>query len=443
MEIKLSDVSLPSFTLTRGNVAGAIKDLKVGAILQAMVISNDNQGNVTLKAGELILQTQSKLALSPGQTLTLRVEQLGTPMQLKILPNQIGTPQQPSKILDANQLATPLNMKIPASQPDVLQQLTHALRHLLPKQAELTQLLANVGHLIHKPSGALPEQLQTALRQFADNLTSSKKASTPEGLRQALKDSGVFFELKQLQANPSVPSPLTSNDLKAALIRLLVTTQQLHSSSASGTSQAEALSALTSLTGEPTEDAVMGTTSLPLKNHPLETPSTPKPTLAAEMPLETLLKELKNETQQGLARVQLLQTAMLPTPDQPNPTWTFELPVRHQGQLDLFTLRIGAEAHQVEGQQQQQGWHIQLAFDLDSLGPVHAHVHLLNGSVSANIWAEQPHTSALFSEHIDALRQRLLSEGLMVGDFNCRTGKPPLQPTPKPYDRTRIIDLQA
>lgn len=442
MEIKISDISLPSLTLTRGNVASVTNGLKVGAILQAMVISNDSQGNVVLKAGELILQTQSKLALTPGQTLNLRVEQLGTPVQLKILPNQIETPQQPSKTLDTNQITTPLNLKTLANQPDVLQQVTHTLRQLLPKQAELTQLLANVSNLVHKSSGTLPDQLQTALKQFADNLTSSKKASTPDGLRQALKDSGLFFELKQLQASPSAPSPLSSNDLKAALIRLLVTTQQLQSSSASGTSQAEELNTLTTATSELTEDITMRATSLPLRGHALETTSAPRPSLTAEMPLESLLKELKNETQQGLARLQLLQTAMLPTPDQPNPTWTFELPIRHQSQLDLFKLRIGAEEHQVEGQQQR-GWHIQLAFDLESLGPVHAHVHLLNGSVSANIWAEQPHTSALFSEHMAGLRQRLLSEGLMVGDFLCQTGKPPLQPTANPFDRTRIIDLQA
>jgi hypothetical protein len=73
-------------------------------------------------------------------------------------------------------------------------------------------------------------------------------------------------------------------------------------------------------------------------------------------------------------------------------------------------------------------WRIDLAFDLDPLGPLQVQAQLLRGSLSSQLWAERADTAQLIDQELDNLRQRLLGAGLEVGELSCRQGMPPQGP---------------
>lgn len=494
MEITPGDIRIPPIPRTASNLSAVVSQLKVGTILEAMVVSNDKDATV-LKVGDQLFQAPPGAPIKPGQTVTLRIEQLGPPLQLRI------------------QLPQP-----PAS---ALQPFSRNISQLLPQQAELPQLLSNIAHLATTTgprNAALPEPLKQALRQLLDSMVTSRQAGNAEGIKQAIRQSGVFLERNLLAAatTPSTTPPLQSEkppltappqqppslplanprdmppakslqatlarlqalapdkpapgkeaaparttttetaittapavtttapgDLKAALLRLLTTLQQLQTGlpDTDTNHSDKPIDPSFARTTTPAHNPPAGT--LPLRgNLPLATPPG-TPTLSDNMPLGTIIKELQHETQQGLARLHLLQLAGIPTPDQPNPCWSFELPIRHQNSIDLFKLQISEQNEDpAAAPGSTRSWLVRLSFNLESLGEVNAHVRLQAGKVNANIWTEFPQTAILFNEHLLRLQTRLHEQGLSVGEFNCQVGEPPQQDHHL-RERNRIVDLKA
>jgi hypothetical protein len=78
-----------------------------------------------------------------------------------------------------------------------------------------------------------------------------------------------------------------------------------------------------------------------------------------------------------------------------------------------------------EREAKQQLWRVDLAFDLEPLGPMQIQAQLIAGSLSSQLWAERPYTADLIENNLFALRQRLLDSGLNVGDLDCHHGTPP------------------
>ncbi|MNI53784.1 Flagellar hook-length control protein FliK [compost metagenome] len=81
-----------------------------------------------------------------------------------------------------------------------------------------------------------------------------------------------------------------------------------------------------------------------------------------------------------------------------------------------------------EREPKQQLWRVDLAFDMEPLGPLQVQAQLIAGSLSSQLWAERPYTASLIENNLVALRQRLLDSGLNVGDLDCHHGKPPQGP---------------
>ncbi|MNZ82955.1 Flagellar hook-length control protein FliK [compost metagenome] len=53
---------------------------------------------------------------------------------------------------------------------------------------------------------------------------------------------------------------------------------------------------------------------------------------------------------------------------------------------------------------------------------------MLSGSLSSQLWAERPYTASLIESNLIALRERLVTCGLNVGDLDCHLGTPPQGP---------------
>ena len=73
-------------------------------------------------------------------------------------------------------------------------------------------------------------------------------------------------------------------------------------------------------------------------------------------------------------------------------------------------------------------WRIELAFDMEPLGPLQVQAQLLRGAISSQLWAERARTASLIDGELPNLRERLVSAGLEVSELACRQGIPPQGP---------------
>jgi hypothetical protein len=117
-------------------------------------------------------------------------------------------------------------------------------------------------------------------------------------------------------------------------------------------------------------------------------------------------------------------------------TWQLEIPMRNLQDIVPLQVKLQREEpaepepqdKREEKEAKQPLWRVELAFDLDPLGPLQVQAQLIQGRLSSQLWAEQPYTASLIESHLGRLRERLLAAGLNVGDLDCHLGSPPQGP---------------
>lgn len=101
-------------------------------------------------------------------------------------------------------------------------------------------------------------------------------------------------------------------------------------------------------------------------------------------------------------------------------------------QRDIVPLQIKVQREQSQRQSDKEQpdtlWKIELAFDIQPLGPLQVQAQLLRGSLSSQLWAERGETAELIASELEHLRERLQAAGLNVGELACRQGVPPQGP---------------
>ncbi len=123
----------------------------------------------------------------------------------------------------------------------------------------------------------------------------------------------------------------------------------------------------------------------------------------------------------------LAQTSTLPDGTQ-LATWQMEVPMRHQHSVVPLQVKFQEEQRKTGEEARESLWRVELAFDLEPLGPLHAQATLLRGSLSSQLWAERDATARLVEHELGHLRQRLRDAGLTVGEITCQRGRPPQGP---------------
>lgn len=398
--------------LTLASNPPAVRSWQVGAVLQAQVVTETVNNQVTLRIGTTTLEAHTQTPLTAGQSLSVEVIKLGEQPVLKVLPAQVP--------------------------PVAADPVAAALRTALPKQTALTPLLANLGLLAQPAAGAspppLPAPVLAAALQIYRALTDSHQAATARGLQQAVRDTGVFLESKLAQLLRDGTTPL-GNDFKAALLRL-----QAALNTASGAATTPATTPAVRNTAAPLPTPAAPDTAPPLRTTPLQAQATVAANLA-RLPIPEALAELQRQTEGSLARLQLHQLSALPDGPASQPVWLLELPIRHDPHVDLFHLRIARDGPGGSDEPAAaRPWSVNLAFDLPGLGPVHARVTIHGEQVTTRFWAEQPGTVQAFNNHLDILRANLRQAGLAVGDLSCHRGPAPTPPgTPRPP----LMDIHA
>lgn len=180
---------LPGLSATRS--PAAIQQWQTGQLLQATV-TESSIGKVLLAIGNRQVSTRTSLPLEKGQQLTLQVHSLGKLPVLKVV-----------STLKESPLAT-------------------MVRLLLPRQAPLTPLLANMNQLARLPNPPTPPVLNELVRSTLRQMPDVRTVSTQQGLKKAIGDSGIFLESRLLQSTgSSAAPPAIQTDFKANLLRLI------------------------------------------------------------------------------------------------------------------------------------------------------------------------------------------------------------------------------
>ncbi|OEC37106.1 hook-length control protein FliK [Pseudomonas cuatrocienegasensis] len=409
----LSDTRLAVSLLAGGDPALTRLDLSQlpsGTLLQAKVLSSELANPGT--AGQAIYKVLANLLNTPLAGSKLALE---TPLAL--VPGSLLSAR-----VDDSQALTFLPLSSRLGQLELSQQLGGQLA----RQGSLDGLfkaLQSIGN-----QNGLPDGLRGSIDKLLGALPDAGQLSTAKGLGKALEDSGLLLEQKLLGGqSASLPT-----DLKANLLRLigqlmpnLGSASPLAPGNLGGT-LAQALpvfarNALGALgQGTPRQQAL----SFPL-------PSRLLADLEGEADLETLLKlaaaavsRLQTHQLSSLAQTQVGPDGNLLT------TWQLELPMRNQQELVPIQLKIQRDEPQesTKDEPREAFWRVELAFDLDPLGPLQVQVQLMRGNLSSQLWAERASTARLIDAELDNLRERFTSAGLTVSELACRQGVPPQGP---------------
>jgi len=153
--------------------------------------------------------------------------------------------------------------------------------------------------------------------------------------------------------------------------------------------------------------------------------------MEGEADLETLLKlaaaavsRLQTHQLSSLAQTQVDANGNLLT------TWQLELPMRHQQEVIPLQIKLQREdsGKADKPEHKETLWRVELAFELDHLGPLQVRAQLLRGSLSSQLWAERADTTQLINAELGHLRERLQAAVLEVGELACIQGMPPQGP---------------
>jgi hypothetical protein len=395
----------------------------------------------TLLQGKVL--TSQVLPQVPGQPTVFRsmVSLLNTVLSGSTLSIDSPTPLRIGTLLSAMVQDTQTLKFVPLSSRQEQLAVTHQLVSQQSRQGSLDGLI-NVLQNLPLPAPSSPassdqtsSDLRVAVEKLLAGLPDVQQLSTPKGLAQALANSGLFLEAKLLTGQ----NPTLAPDMKGDLLKLIA---QLTPGLPANTNLNALIAANTLVQAMPSfVRSALGMlgqvsakplpTSFPLPERLLQSQD-------GEGDLEHLLRL-------AAAAVSRLQSHQLSSLEQTGltddgrliSTWQLEIPMRNL--QDIVPLQVKFQREEAPEKEQpherrderepkQPLWRVDLAFDMEPLGPLQIQAQLIKGSLSSQLWAERPYTASLIENNLAGLRQRLLDSGLNVGDLDCHLGKPPQGP---------------
>ena len=258
------------------------------------------------------------------------------------------------------------------------------------RQASLAPLLADLSQALARPD--LPGPVKAAIAQILAFQLPASGPFTPETIRQAVAQSGLFLEAHLAQAAPGAGAP---PDLKAALLTLL---QALPPGPAGD------IPTPPQRTAPPVRGAVL-------------TAQAPAPSaLPADADVAAIVQHLRPEAEQAVARQTLHQLASLP--DGQTSAWMFELPIATPQGAAVAQFEVEREAPETEAADAEASWRVRFSVDIEPLGPVHVHLGLTGDRAAVTVWAERAGAIELLRSQGEDLAKAL------TGDVVFRLGAP-------------------
>jgi len=295
---------------------------------------------------------------------------------------------------------------------------------------------------------SLPPALQASIDQLLADLPDIEQMTTPKAVAQAFSASGLFMEARLLAGT----NPAALPDLKANVLRVIAQLLPgLPDSSYDDVAMANTLArAMPGLIR-----SALGTLGL----------VAPRPQASSfPLPSRSLISEGKDDLEILLklaaAAVSRLQSHQLGGLEQTRTaadgtqltTWQLEIPMRNAHDVVPLQVKVQREDKPENDKDHERDenevkevkdkiWRIELAFDLEPLGPLQVQAQLIQGSLSSQLWAERQRSAELIGQELGTLRKRLVTAGLMVGELACRQGTPPQGP--RTHLEQRWIDETA
>ena len=278
---------------------------------------------------------------------------------------------------------------------------------LASQQSGLAPLYADLEVAV--PRADLPQAVRAAAQAVLSLRVGGLNA---DALKNAVLKSGLFTEA--MLASGNAPT----GDMTSALLSLRQTLQNWLGSSA------------------PERPA---TTSLP-PPHRGAVPIAQQPALPSIAMLDARAAglHLLAETDGALARQTLLQIASVhdaigrqQQTDAPVKL-TLDIPLATPLGTAIIQLQVEQdETRQQEGEaNRDRTWRINLAIDVEPLGPVRATVSQAGGLTHVALLAERNDSAQALRDDLPTLESALAEAALDVGDLQCRTGKPQGSPAP-------------
>ena len=392
--------------------------LRDGQTVRATVLSVEG-GQVNLRIGNQTLQLQSPVALQQGQSLDLQVQRLQDLLVLRLL-----------------------------TAPRLADVVSSGIRQALPQQGGLPPLLANLQSLARGEAPMpTPRELNQLAGRFLQQLPELRSLISEEGVRQAVRESGLFLEAKLAQAaraGGEGAAAAVQQDLKGGLLKLLAGLRSLETAT-QGAAREGAAARPQGAPPPPADPAAQANRPPPppLPNAPVRAQPPAQPNLAAMDDLQQLRGELVRQTQSALSRVQLSQLSSVRTDPEANPQWMVEMPIRNGDAIDMVQIRIesrGAKRARKGGK----SWTVNLALDLGRLGPMEARVTLgEDESISTLFWSEREEATRAIETNLPLLHRNLNDCGLKVGRLGARTGEAPAADEPAVPVSLNLLDLKA
>ena len=269
----------------------------------------------------------------------------------------------------------------------------------------------------------------------------TQSTSTQQGTSSAAVDAAVEALNQQImlaKAHPALAGTQGSQDLKAALQQAIVNISAADPSAGSKTASEGLLrQAVSDISKSSSKTEISGLLEPNLLKQPFDFPRMDNSILKAQ----ALMADQELSTGQLLKlmaaminRIQFNQANSLyqaqTAPDQSiAQSWNIELPYVHANQTQAIQVRIDqrngreqTKEHDEQGKEKQ--WTIQLAFNLDIIGPMHIRAELAPPSVTAQVWVANKNAKALIEREKSKLINRLEQVGLKVETPQCHIGKP-------------------
>lgn len=414
--MQISDnLTVQPATGTSGPVLAQTRAWEVGQLLSATALGNLGPGQISLRIAGQSLTAQTRLAVEPGTTLTLRVVAAG---------------EQPT-----------LAVVSPAAESDPQLQ---AWRTALPLQEPLPPLLDAVVALAGGASTAEPPvspapAIAKIARQVLGGLADVQTVARPAGLKKAILDSGLFLEARlSAAAKGGDTTGITITDLKAGLLRLanalqetptapIPTAEAIAQEPPGATVQVPADTRPTAQAGDPApaigspgQATHYSSSAASAARDSMVASSLQRATSASDPSPQNPIRQVEA----ALARLQMNQLSSLPTGSGEALIWAIDLPIRLEDRVDVLRLRVEGEDRRGHPKGSF-AWSVSLDLEPNGLGSVQARLTLLDRQISANVWAERPQTAALFATHLDELRDGMTRAGLTIAAMGCYCGKAP------------------
>ncbi|MCK4742466.1 MAG: flagellar hook-length control protein FliK [Sulfuriflexus sp.] len=458
------------------NPAELLARLQPNQTLLAKVERILANNEVELRIGNQSIRANSPIPLSAGQSINLLVEESNNGLILRIA-------QQ-------------------SSQADVI---ARALRTVLPKQ----QAIADVVKLLvqnlasNKEFGSVKtdptaNSLRSTIQNFVSNLPNIKSLSQAEGLRQAIRNSGVNLESHLRQSIITGQPPQTTHDIKANFLRIAQTALQLQSNPnttvinsaisnnpiSNSNGKTNSLEAYTALLNAASKQTPL-TDKAPLANRPLlpplpvTTPSTTKtessitqrlisslpPALQRLLPtpfittapkitpaplqtqpvsqqvFSTMIVELLNQMESGLARIQQHQLHSISSDDAIRHFLGLELPVFNGKDFDNIGVKIEWQEKTDDDTEKNHQWRVILNFDFDELGKTQVEIRAGESEIHTDFKSEKNTAQQLFRKNKEILATGLREHGLTPGIFTFSTGD--IEPTTTHSRNENLVKTKA